>query len=152
MPRHEKQVAHQLHWLGVEHFLPLYDEVRAWADRRMRVRLPLFPGYLFVKVNHLEKRKVVELSGVIGFVGIGTSPTPLDELEIVRLRRGLMELCGMPHPFLKVGECVRIQSGPFAGAQGVLVRQAGTSRVVICMDVIQQAVAVEIDISCLKPI
>ncbi len=93
---------------------------------------------------------MLQLSGVYEFIRVGNSPAALDDCEIDRLQRGLTEFKGMPHPFLKVGQKVRVQHGPFCGAEGVLIRHAAATRVVLCMDIIQQAVAVEVDLSDLK--
>ncbi len=47
---HEKRVAEQLGQRSIEHFLPLYERVRRWKDRRVRLQWPLFPGYVFVRL------------------------------------------------------------------------------------------------------
>src|SRR5437870_2014519 len=87
--RHEKRVAAQLEQKTVESYLPLYNTVHRWKDRRAQVQLPLFPGYVFVRIALRERLKVLEVSGVVRLVGMQGRPAPLPEDEIVALRNGL---------------------------------------------------------------
>ncbi len=147
MPRHEKQVAAQLNARLVENFLPLYEEIHRWKDRRMKVLLPLFPGYVFVRIELRERIKVLSIPGVLRFVGFGGPPVALDPVEMNRLREGLTALRTEPHPFLKVGQKVRVRFGPLRGAEGILQQHRDGWRVILSMDLIQQSVAVEMDLS-----
>lgn len=150
MPRHEKQVSAQLTLRGIEHFLPLYDEVHRWKDRRMKVSLPLFPGYVFVRIPLLERLRVQVIPGVLRLVGFGGRPVALDSTELQRLRDGLQAMKAEPHPFMRIGQRVRIQRGPLKGAEGLLQRKGGDLRVVLSMDLIQQAVSVEVEVCDLE--
>ena len=150
MPRHEKQIAAQLHGRALEHFLPLYEEIHRWKDRRAKVLLPLFPGYVFVRVRLLDRMAVQMIPGVLRFVGFGGPPVALDALEMNRLREGLRALRAEPHPFLKIGQKVHVRSGPLAGAEGILQQFRDRFRVVLSMDLIQQSVAVEVDMADLE--
>src|SRR2546430_6432457 len=60
---HEKRVQRQLEQSSVESFLPLYEECRRWKDRRMRLQLPLFPGYVFVHLALRDRLKVLRIPG-----------------------------------------------------------------------------------------
>jgi len=146
MPRHEKQVAVQLCGRGIDHFLPLYEEVHRWKDRRVTVSLPLFPGYVFVRIPIVERLRVQVIPGVSRFVGFGSSPVALSDREMSQLQQGLKTLRAEPHPFLKVGQVVRLKSGPLAGFKGILERYRDRFHVVLSMDLIQQSVAVEVEI------
>lgn len=141
---HEKRVSDQLHARGIEHFLPLYTSIHLWKDRRVRLQLPLFPGYVFVRLPLAERLRVLELPGVARLVGFGERPVPLPELEINTLRGAM---CGRanarPHPYLAVGRRVLIQSGPLAGMKGILLRKKGDCRVVLSLELIQRSIAVE---------
>ena len=150
MARHEKQVASQLLGRGIDCFLPLYEEVHRWKDRRKTVTLPLFPGYLFVRIPLMERLRVQVLPGVLRMVGFGGAPVALSDPEVERLRDGLSVLHAEPHPFLKVGQTVRVKSGPLAGIEGILERHRDNYRVVLSMDLIQQSVAVEMDLCDLE--
>jgi transcription antitermination factor NusG len=151
--RHEKQVAMQLAGRGIEYLLPLYEEVHNWADRRMAVQLPLFPGYLFVQVMWAQRMDVLRVPGVARIVGFNGAPMPLDDAEVEALRAGMAS--GMrlePHPYLKSGCRVRIRSGVLRGVEGILVRRKDSDRIVISVDLIMKSVALEIDAANLEVI
>jgi transcription antitermination factor NusG len=151
-PNHEKQVAVQLLERSVEHFLPLYEAVHRWKDRRVRLHLPLFPGYVFVRLALRDRLKVLRVPSVARLVGFGEHPVALPEHEIETLRTGLSGGFGaQPHPYLTVGRRVRIRSGPLAGMEGILLRKKSNFRVVLSINLIARSVAVEADAADLIP-
>jgi transcription antitermination factor NusG len=144
-PRHEKRIAEQLTQRSVEHFLPLYETVRRWKDRRVRLQLPLFPSYIFVRVALRDQLEVLQVPGVVRLVGFNGRPTVLSGTEMLVLRRALSSgLRAEPHPYLTTGRSVRITNGPFTGVDGILVRKKGLGRVVISLALIKSSVAVEV--------
>src|SRR6267142_485329 len=150
---HEKHVAAELGAREVEHFLPLYSSVRRWKDRRVNLDLPLFPGYVFVRLALGDRLRVVQIPSVVRLVGFGGLPTALPDTEMEILRSGLSErLRAEPHPFLTVGRRVRITAGPFAGLEGVLKRKKSSLRVVVTLELIQRSVAVDVDVADVRPI
>ena len=151
--RHEKRVAEQLEQRRTEFFLPLYRTVHRWKDRRMRVELPLFPGYIFVRIAQEDRRWVLQVPGLVRLVGFNGLPTTVPDADIEALRNGLENQINVePHPYLKVGRCVRIRSGPLRGAEGILVRKKGVFRVVLSIDLILRSMAVEVDTADVDPI
>ena len=150
---HEKRVAEQLARKGVEHLLPLYEAVRHWKDRRVRLEVPIFPGYVFVRVALSEKLKILQVGGVARLVGFGDRPVSLREEEIEGLRRGLQGALKMePHPYLNEGQRVRIIRGPLTGVDGILVRKRGNLRLVLSIDLIMRSVVVDVDAADILPI
>lgn len=150
---HEKRVAEQLVQRSVEHFLPLYASVRKWKDRRVRLDLPLFPGYVFVQMALRDRLQVLQIPGVANLVGFGGTPTALPDGEIEALRTSLGNgVRAEPHPFLTVGRRVRVTAGPLAGLQGILVRRKSKARFVLSVDLIMRSIAVEIDETDLVPL
>jgi transcription antitermination factor NusG len=148
---HEKRVQEQLRQRAVDSYLPVYASVRRWKDRRVSLDLPLFPGYVFVRLALRDRLPVLQTPSLVRLVGFGGQPAPLPDQEIEALRHGLTkELRIEPHPFLKVGHRVRVKSGPFQGLEGILVRKKNISRFVISLDLIMRSVAVEIDIAELE--
>jgi transcription antitermination factor NusG len=142
---HEKRVAEQLDRRAVEHFLPVYQSVRKWADRRKRLELPLFPGYIFVRLPLQERLRVLEIPSVARLVGFDNTPTALPDHEMEVMRNGLTgQLRVLPHHYLKAGRRVRIIRGPLEGCQGILLRNKGDLRVVLSVDLIMRSVAVEV--------
>lgn len=153
-PCHEKRVAQQLGLRGIEYFLPLYHVRRQWKDgSKVNLALPLFPGYIFVRIGQKERVRVLEVPKVVSIVqGLNRKPAPLPDSEIEGLRVGLQVLPAEPHPFLAVGQRARIRSGPLAGREGVLLRKKNSARLVITLDLIMQSVALEVDADNLEPL
>ena|SRR5690242_7581464 len=150
--QHEKRVAAELGMREVEHFLPLYSSVRTWKDRRVQLELPLFPGYVFVRLALRERLRVLQIPSVVRLVGFGGQPTALPDTEMEIMRSGLSQSSRTePHPFLTVGRRIRITGGPFAGLEGVLRRKKSGMRVVVSLELIQRSVAVNVDISDVRP-
>jgi len=145
-PRHEKHVAQLLEARGTNYLLPLYSSVRRWKDRRKRIDMVLFPGYVFVDVE-LEKRvDVLTLPGVARFVTFQGRPAVVPDHEIKSI--GISARSGLaiePHPYLQKGRRVHIRSGPMAGVEGILVRRRDKFRVILSVDLIMRSVVAEVD-------
>jgi transcription antitermination factor NusG len=149
---HEKRVASYFAERQIEAFLPLYATRHRWKNRcEMNLELPLFPNYVFVLIDPRERVRVLEVPGVQSLVGFGRTLAPLPHFEIEALRSGLGQRKIEPHPYLVIGERVRIKAGPMTGMEGVLVRKKNNFRVVLALDVIMQSVAVEVDADDLEP-
>lgn len=149
---HEKRVALHLAEREIESFLPLYSTRHRWRNRCERtVELPLFPNYVFVRIASRERVRVLAVPGVLSLVGVGRTPAALPDFEIEALRCGVGRRKIEPHPYLVVGERVRIEAGPMTGMEGVLVRKKNNFRVVLALDAIMQSVAVEVDADDLEP-
>jgi len=148
---HERRVADQLIERGVENFLPQYESVRKWKDRRVRLQMPLFPGYVFVHLALQSRLQVLQVPGVAYLVGFGGKPVAVPEEEFAKIRGFLKPgLRAEPHPYLTAGRRVRVRSGPLAGTQGIVLRRKGNFRLVISIELIQRAVAVNIDAADLE--
>ena len=152
--RHEKRVGQHLSMREIEHYLPLYHVQRKWSNGlRVTLDLPLFPGYIFVRIHRAQRVRVLEVPGVLALVGgTGGEPAPLPEADIEALRSGLSLRRVEPHPLLKVGQRARIRSGAFAGMEGIVVRKKNSFRVVLTLDTIMQSFAVEVDGKELEPL
>jgi transcription antitermination factor NusG len=150
---HEKKVAAEFSWRNVESFLPLYNSVRHWKDRRVQLQVPLFPGYVFVHLALSDRLRVIQVPGVVKLVGFGGEPAALPDEQLEALRTGLNgQLRAEPHPYLTIGRRIRIVRGAFQGAQGTLVRKKGVFRVVLSLELIMRSIAVEVDAADVEPI
>ena len=116
------------------------------------MELPLFPGYLFVNIPRNERVRVLDVPGILSFVGPRGEPARLSGFEIETLRSGLHLQKFEPYRGLAIGKKVRINAGALQGLEGVLVRNANGLRVVITVDLIQQSVAVELDADAVEPL
>jgi transcription antitermination factor NusG len=153
-PRHEKLVVQRLLERGVETFLPIVTETHRWSDRKKSVQLPLFSCYVFAKFipNRTERLQVLRVYGVLGLVGShgeGAS-IPDEQIESVRMLVG-GTVPWSSHPFLKIGQRVRIRSGALNGMEGILVSRNGGDTLVISVDALQRSLAVRVEGYDLEP-
>jgi transcription antitermination factor NusG len=129
----------------VPHFLPLATELRQWTDRKQRVEVPLFPGYIFVRIdpNSHMRLQALRPSGAVNFVASSQGPLPIPDDEIETLRLALSS--GLPcssRPLLQQGDRVRVVRGPLTGIEGIFLRANQQRRLVISIEMIQRSVAV----------
>jgi len=151
--RHEKSIIHLLQARSVEYFLPLYQSVHRWNDRNAIVRQPVFPGYVFVRIDLADRMRVLSVPGVVNLVGPHGRPVPIPEGELTALRQCLDRQVSMePHPYLAVGSKVRIRQGLLAEMEGILVRKKGQFRLVLSVHLIARSVAVEVDACDVIPV
>jgi transcription antitermination factor NusG len=138
----------------IEHYLPLYQVERKWRDgSRVTLDLPLFPSYIFVRMERSQRTSVLSVPGALAVVGgTGGEPAPLPSGAVDALRAGLAVHRIEPHPLLRVGQLARIRSGAFAGMEGVVVRKKSGLRIVLTLEQIMQSVAVELDEEDVEPI
>jgi transcription antitermination factor NusG len=144
--RFEKKVAAQLTSKGFQVFLPLLTEHHQWSDRKKAISLPLFPGYAFVSLyqSNDSSRAVLRTAGLVRFVGFGGIISPIPQKQIDDLRLLLQEKNPFaPHPFIQIGQRVRIRSGCLQGLEGILLHHA-KEKLIISIQSIQRSVAVEI--------
>jgi len=144
--QHEKNVAQILTSKGFEVLLPLYQSVRRWKDRTKTLSLPLFPCYVFLKGGLERRLDILTTPGIYALVSTAGSPNPIPPAEIEAIRLAVESGASLePHPFLKCGDLVRVKCGPLTGVQGILVRKKNLYRLVISVEMLGQAAAVEVD-------
>lgn len=144
--RAEKTVHEQLVRKGVEVFLPTATRWSRWKDRRKAIDWPLFPGYCFVRLDPAAHLTVLTCFGVASIVAFGNEFAPIPDVEIESLRTLVNSTLKYdPVPFLKEGEMVRVKHGPLAGVVGRLTKKGAKARLVLSVDLIGQAVSVEVD-------
>jgi transcription termination/antitermination protein NusG len=151
--RHEQVVREQLERKHVEAFLPTITRWSRWKDRKKKIDWPLFPGYCFARFDPANALPVLKCTGVVNIVGFEGKPAPIPEYEVdsVRLLVG-SELQFDPCPMIREGMMVSVTHGPLRGVVGRLLRKdAQRARLVLSVDLIGQAVSVEVDAADVKP-
>ena len=150
-PRHEKSVAEHLHSYAVEAFLPLRERKSRWTDRTVHLQTPLFPGYVFTCIVPQQNVRVLSAPGVIKILSFNGRPAPIPRLEIEALKLCLahtsdVETQSMPD----VGEYVRVRSGVLQGLVGQISQCRNDRRLIVPITLINQAIAVEVDVGLLE--
>jgi transcription antitermination factor NusG len=144
--RCEKVVAAIARNKGFEEFLPLQQGCRRWSDRLKAIDLPLFPGYLFCRLDPQRRLPLLTIPGVLHFVGIGKIPSPIEDGEIAAIQTAVGSgILTEPWPFLEAGQRVRLEDGPLTGLEGILVETRNRQRVVVSVTLLKRSVAVAIE-------
>ena len=149
----EHQVSRLLRAKGIEEYLPAYRARRAWSDRVRELELPLFPGYVFCRISRDARAGVLATSGVVTLVGDRDRPLPIDESELAAVRKMVASKSAVePWPFLRIGQKVRVNRGPLAGIEGILLQVKSSYRLVVSVTLLGRSVASEIDSAFVKPL
>lgn len=147
---YEHVVADQL---SAKAFAPFVPEVSVWSKRlgaKRLIRVPMFPGYLFVR-HAMEKRSYIEMLKVRGIVRIledgWNRLTPVPDAEIDAIRRLVTaNIPVFPHAHLRCGDRVRVVDGPLTGVEGLFVQdKLSKGRLVVSVSLLGRSVAVEMD-------
>jgi transcription antitermination factor NusG len=153
--RHERVVTQRLQEQGVTTFLPLVTEVHRWSDRQKSVELPLFGCYVFVKLSPTaeERLRVLRVDGVFKFVGARGLGTPIAETQIDAVRTLIgQQVPWSAHPFLQIGQRVRVRGGALDGLEGILLSRNDDNTLVVSIDAIQRSLAVRIEGYDVEPV
>ena len=143
---YEKPVSAVLRGKGFDEFLPIYRSKRRWSDRVKVMDLPLFPGYLFCRLDLNKRLPLLTTPGFLYLVGKGKTPEPVDEREIMAIQSVVHSgLPALPWPSVVVGQKVRVERGPLRGVEGVVARIADEHRIYVSVTLLHRSVSVEVD-------
>lgn len=149
-PRCEKRMAAWLEGEGFKNELPLRQKVRVYPGKRVVFSHPIFPGYVFGAFPMEARAKVYASGHAAAIRAVVDQARLLRDLE--GLRRALASGLDLEvSPYLSIGQRVRITAGRLRGVEGRVVRQAGRTRLILSVELLQQAVAVEIDPEWVTP-
>ena len=150
--RHENVVREQLERKGYEAFLPTITKWSRWKDRKKKIDWPLFPGYCFARFSNQERLPILSCTGVVNIVSFDGDIAPIPDLEIEGIRRLVQsDLQFDPCPLIHEGMMVEVVHGPLKGVVGRLLRKGAHARLILAVDLIGQAVSVEVDAADVKP-
>ncbi len=149
----EKVVVGGLRQREILNFLPLYETRTQWSDRIKTNSLPLFPGYVFARLDGQQLHRLYSVPAFMYIVGRGSVPEPVDESDIDAVKCLVAKGKGVgPWPFCAAGQLVDVIRGPLAGIQGVYLRAKGHDRLVISIPMLQRSVATEIESFNVRPV
>jgi len=153
--RKEAEVERALQREGLKIFLPMVTKPSRRRDRKVTLRVPLFPGYLFIN-GRLDSKifhKVIKTHYVFRLLGYGKRPTPIPEAEVEAIKT----IVSGPRPyypwrFLEKGRKVRVIDGPLAGVEGIILGiRPPPRRLVVAVELFRRSVAVELDGETVEP-
>lgn len=140
MPKSEKKVANCISEMGIESYLPMHKVIRQWSDRKKKLEVPLFPNYVFVRVNETRRGSLFSIKELVRFVSIEKKPVVVREKEILTIKRVLNEdVPVMTEEYFQEGMKVRIEYGQFAGLEGVIIKKNSNTRLIIKIEGLMKA-------------
>ena len=144
--RHEKSVYSALLDKGIDASLPMRTVVREWSDRKKKVQIPLFRGYVFVNIDvNIDNLNVLQTLGVVKFIGIRNKPSRIPDEQIHWMHMLVAESDTVrAEKEIPMGQRVRVMIGPFKGIKGVVRRVGSRSRLVVLIESIMQAISIDI--------
>src|SRR5215204_3258334 len=149
--RHEQVVREQLAQKRIDVFLPTVTRWSRWKDRKKKIDWPLFPGYCFARFNPADRLPILKCAGVVNIISFQGEPAPIPEHEIDGIRQLVeSDLAYDPCPMIREGMMVEVIHGPLKGVNGRLMRKNEKARLVLSVDLIGQAVSVEVDAADVK--
>ncbi|MFP3870170.1 MAG: UpxY family transcription antiterminator [Syntrophobacteria bacterium] len=154
--RHEGKVYSRL---VAKDFECLFPQMERWSrrqNRRRKIQVPIFPGYLFVRsiLDNYEHVKILQTPGVVSLVRNNEGPLVVPDVQINSLKTLLGSASVLTtYPYLREGMRVKVVNGPLYGCEGILVRRRKEkARLVVAIDIIQQAVSVEMNEEDIEPV
>ena len=144
--RHEKSVYSALLDKGIDASLPMMTVVWKWSDRKKKMQIPLFRGYVFVKIDvNIDNLNVLQTLGVVKFIGIRNKPSRIPDEQIHWMHMLVAESATVrAEKEFPLGQRVRVMIGPFKGIKGVVRRVGSRSRLVVLIESIMQAISIDI--------
>jgi transcription antitermination factor NusG len=145
-PKNEKSVERLLSQKGYVCFLPTYRQKRRWSARTVTLELPLFPRYIFCQFNSSAIGKAVSTRGVLRVVGFGGRPAeiPVEEIKALQLL-AQSDVLREPWTYIPEGTLVQVETGPLAGAHGIVCSTEDKLRLAVSVTLLQRSVAVQLD-------
>ena len=151
----EKNVATALTEQGIENYLPVFSEVHEWKDRRRVVDVPVFPSYLFVRFADAPaaRLRILRTNGVVRVLGLDmmAESVPDEQVEAIRRMLASSQRC-YRQPAFREGVRVRVRRGPLQDLEGSLIRIKNQARLVVSINLLSQAIAMEIDVRDVEPV
>ncbi len=143
--RHERKVENLLKEVYLETFLPLVKTMRTWSDRKKMIEFPLFPSYVFVKIeNPKDFYKAFSINGACTFVKCGSAYATIRDSEIQKIKFLLTteDITNVERTTdrLEKGEIALIQYGAFTGLECEILNVNNNNKIIVRIDSINQSI------------
>ena len=154
-PRQEQVAKENLERQGYHTYLPLLKVPRRRLGRRVVRVEPMFPRYLFIKLDTVKDnwapiRSTVGVQKMVRF-GVEPTPVPAGLVSSLRAREDAQGVQNIPLHTYETGQRVRIEEGPFTGYEGIFIAKTGEERVLVLLDVVGRQARARVDLGALGP-
>lgn len=153
-PKNEKKAYEKLQQMGITTFLPLYERLQLWSDRKKKVLFPLFPNYIFIQTTLSHRFIPLQLKELVSYVSFGGNVAHIREEEIETLKKivqgSTSDLEVSHQEFQKKGQPVKVVKGPLAGLKGIVHRVQSKNKLLISIRSLKQNISLEVPAGMLK--
>ena len=154
-PHHEKKIILDLKQTGIENFLPCTKKLRVWSDRRKYINAPLFPSYVFVKLDdNFSYFRSLDINGVLYYVRNGKELARIEESIILDIMNIVSKTSGeitVSAENISPGEKLVICDGPFTGLSCEMIRHNGKQKVLVRIDLICRNIIADMPVQHVTP-
>lgn len=141
--RFEKKIFSELTERKIQCYLPLKYQVKQWHDRKKKVLLPVFPGYVFVCISRKEMLSVYEARGFVKFLCTNSVPDVISDQRMSYIMKVLEGEFEVFQDQFQTGDAVLIESGPLAGLEGTLIEDRKGSKFVLHLQELNRSVVID---------
>lgn len=142
--RREKKVAHYCNNVEIKYYLPLESRIKIYGRKKVQTALPLFPGYLFVFANEKERYELLLTHHISKILKVTNQFELIEDLEKIYVTESC-EINLIPCELNIKGRRARIEIGPLRGLEGLISRIKGRDRIILNVNFINRAAAVDIN-------
>lgn len=142
-PRAEKKFAQYCEQRSIPYELPLYKKTRKYGRKKVTTRIPCFPGYVFVNIEDGERFDMLDCSYVCRYIKVVDQETFYEQLRSILV--ALENTVVIPHPEIVEGVKVRVKRGPMQGAEGIVEKRQGETKIILTLSFIGQSVECSIN-------
>ena len=146
-PKCEQKVYEQVVRKGIESYLPLIDTIRYWSDRKKKVKIPLFPGYVFINGDEKERYEAISNTvGALRYVMYRKRPAVVSDEEIVSIKISMQipEKVKIEHKNLALGDMVEITHGVFRGLKGNITQTRGNYKLIVNITELETSFSIQL--------
>ncbi|MBS1517225.1 MAG: UpxY family transcription antiterminator [Bacteroidetes bacterium] len=144
-PRSEFKVFQNIETKGIEAFLPITEKIRVWSDRKKKISVPLFSGYLFVHANENERLHAIrDNSGALKYIQFEKRPAVVSDKEIMLIKQALLEpeKVSVEEKHIRKGDVVVINYGIFKGFKGYVNEIRGNYKLTVNLEEFSYSISI----------
>ncbi len=136
-PRREKIVLQQIEQKKIEVYSPFIEKIRIWSDRKKKIQVPLFSGYVFIHGDESERIKAItETIGAMKYIYFQKRPAVVSDMEIEIIKQALLspEKISIEEKRIKKGDLIVVSHGLFKGMKGYVNEFRGKYKLTVNLE------------------
>ena len=144
--KHERKVETLLNRDGYENYLPLITVLKQWTHRKKHIEEPLIKSYIFIKINKNQIYDVLQTPSIVTYIRFNGEPATIRQEHIDLIKELIINKTkfDLSTERIKVGESIKLKSGPFKGQDGVVKQIRGKKKLLVALKSIDFVLEIEL--------